>query len=90
MAQKCNYKSTRHKPSFSGKDHLKVLLIPSGTGNQLGSNCSVSSPHCIGLFSVLFFLLDSTCVVQRGSEYQTFKLQKHFEAGFKRSFFDLN
>ena len=26
------------KPSFSGKDHLKILLIPSGTDTQPGSN----------------------------------------------------
>ena len=37
IAQRCNYRSKRHKLSFSGMDHLKVLLIPSGIDNQLGS-----------------------------------------------------
>ena len=37
MAQRGNHIRTEQKPSFNGKDHLKVLLIPIGTDPQPGS-----------------------------------------------------
>ena len=38
MAQRGNHIRIEQKPSFNGKDHLKVLLLPIGTEPQPGSN----------------------------------------------------
>ena len=42
MAQRSNHIRTEQKPSFNGKDHLKVLLLPIGTHPQPGSYKLVS------------------------------------------------
>ena len=34
ITQRYNYRSTRQIPSFSGKDHLKILLIPNGADSH--------------------------------------------------------
>ena len=38
MAQINNHRRTRHKPSFSGIDHLKIPLIPNGTDTAYQCN----------------------------------------------------
>ena len=38
MAQRGNHIRTEQKPSFNGKDNLKVLLLPIGMDPQHGSN----------------------------------------------------
>ena len=48
-AQRSNHRGKRHKLSFSGKDHLKILLVPSGTDTEPGSTGpqAVNSKVCL-------------------------------------------
>ena len=49
MAQSNNHRRTRHKPSISGTDHLKIPLIPNETDTHSARGRMDDGPSFINL-----------------------------------------